>query len=82
MENAPYQKLLTKKHIGLGVVLTLVFYVVMSLLLLPFTFSPDPLIAQAQACFTAVPIAAVFWFSYHMFMLVLVDQMKRKREGK
>jgi hypothetical protein len=50
----------------------------MSFLLVPFTFSTDPLIAQLQACLTAVPIAAVFWFAYHMFMLVLVDQKKQK----
>ncbi|TVP80690.1 MAG: hypothetical protein EA353_03270 [Puniceicoccaceae bacterium] len=81
MENAPYQKLLTKKHLIIGVVLTLVFYAVMSVLLVPYTFSSSPLIAQAQACLTAVPIAAVFWFAYHMFMLVLVDQMKQKEKS-
>jgi hypothetical protein len=82
MENAPYQKLLTKTHLLIGAVLTLVFYIVMSYLLRPFTFSVDPLIAQAQACFTAVPIAAVFWFSYHMFMVVLIDQKNQKKEAK
>jgi amino acid permease len=78
MENAPYQKLLTPVHIIIGLVLTFLFFVMMSFLLVPFTFSTDPLIAQLQACLTAVPIAAVFWFAYHMFMLVLVDQKKQK----
>lgn len=79
MENAPYQKLLTKGHILLGLILTLVVFILMSYLLRPFTFSPDPLWAQAQACFTAIPITAVFWFAYHMFMIVLVDQRKQKK---
>ena len=79
MENAPYQKLLTKTHLLIGAVLTLFVYILMSYLLRPFTFSQDPLIAQAQACFTAVPITAVFWFAYHMFMVVLIDQKKQKK---
>lgn len=82
MENAPYQKLLTKAHLLIGAVLTLLFFVLMSVLLRPFTFSTEPLIAQAQACFTAVPIAAVFWFAYHMFMVVLIDQKKQKRDAE
>lgn len=82
MDNAPYQKLLTKGHLALGVILSIGVFAMMSVLLRPFTFSPDPLIAQLQACFTAVPITAVFWFAYHMFMIVLVDQRKRKAEAK
>ena len=82
MDNAPYEKLLTKGHLALGVILSIGVFAMMSVLLLPFTFSPDPLIAQIQACFTAVPITAVFWFAYHMFMIVLVDQRKRKAEAK
>lgn len=82
MENAPYQKLLTKTHLFIGVVLTLLVFVLMSYLLRPFTFSPDPLIAQLQASLTAVPITAVFWFAYHMFMVVLVDQKKQKQSAK
>ena len=79
MENAPYQKLLTKGHLLIGAVLTLAVFVLMSWLLTPFTFSQDPAIAQLQACFTAVPITAVFWFAYHMFMVVLIDQKKQKK---
>jgi hypothetical protein len=82
MDNAPYQKLLTKGHIALGVVLTFVVFLLLSWLLRPFTFSPDPLIMQLQASFTAIPISAVFWFAYHMFMLVLVDQRKQKSAAK
>ncbi|MFP4070328.1 MAG: hypothetical protein ACLFVC_09145 [Opitutales bacterium] len=79
MDNAPYQKLLGKGHIALGVVLSIGVFILMSILLRPFTFSPDPLIAQLQACFTAVPIATTFWLACNMFMLVLVDQRKQKR---
>lgn len=82
MENAPYQKLLTKAHLFIGAVLTLLVYILMSFLLVPFTFSPDATIAQLQACLTAVPITAVFWFSYHMFMVVLMDQKKQKKNAK
>lgn len=78
MENAPYQKLLTPLHIILGLVLSFLVFIMMSYLLVPFTFSPDPFIAQLQACLTAVPITAVFWFAYHMFMVVLMDQKKQK----
>lgn len=82
MEDAPYQKLLTKTHLLIGVVLTLGFYAMMSVLLVPFTFSDSALIAQGQACLTAVPIAAVFWFAYHMFMVVLIDQKKQKAKSR
>ena len=51
----------------------------MSILLVPFTFSTSTLIAQVQACLTAVPITTVFWFAYNMFMLVLLDQKKQKK---
>jgi amino acid permease len=78
MENAPYQKLLTPLHIILGLALSFLVFIMMSYLLVPFTFSPDPFIAQLQACLTAVPITAVFWFAYHMFMVVLMDQKKQK----
>jgi hypothetical protein len=81
MENSAYQKLLNKFHIGLGIVLTLGFFIFMSYVLTPFTFSTDPLVAQLQACFAAVPISATFWFAYHMFVIVLVDQRNQKRKA-
>ena len=81
MENAPYQKLLTKGHIAFGTVLTLAVFGLMSYLLLPFTFSTDPTIAQLQACFTAIPISATFWFAFNMFMLVLLDQRRQKQKS-
>jgi hypothetical protein len=81
MSKMVYQKLLTKTHIALGAVLTLGVFLLMSVLLRPFTFSSDPLVMQLQASFAAIPIATTFWFAYHMFMLVLVDQRKRKAAG-
>ena len=80
MENAPYQKLLTKGHIALGAILTLGVFAMMSVLLRPFTFSTDPVVAQLQACFTAIPISATFWFACNMFMIVLIDQRKQKQK--
>ena len=81
MANLPYQKLLNKFHIGLGALLTLVFFVFMSVVLRPFTFSTDPIIAQLQACFAAIPISATFWFACNMFMIVLIDQRNYKKSG-
>ena len=79
MDNTPYQKLLTPVHHTIGLFLTFLVFVLMSILLVPFTFSTSNLIAQFQACLTAIPITAVFWFAYNMFMLVLLDQKKQKK---
>ena len=80
MRQIQYQKLLSKTQILIGIILSIGVFVLMSIILKPFTFSPDPTIAQIQACFAAVPIATTFWFACNMFMLVLSDQMKRKKE--
>ena len=80
MRQLQYQKLLSKTQILIGIILSIGVFVLMSIILKPFTFSPDPTIAQIQACFAAVPIATTFWFACNMFMLVLSDQMKRKKE--
>ena len=78
-----YEKLLNPVHHIIANALTLGFYVFMTVMLRPFTFSPDPLIAQLQACFAAVPVAATFWFAIYMFLVVLMDQLKqRKAETK
>ena len=82
MEKAAYQKLLSKFHIALGVVLAFAVFGMMSILLRPFTFSTNPMIAQAQACFAAIPISTTFWLAYHMFMIVLTDQMKQRKKSK
>lgn len=79
MDNTPYQKFLTPVHHIIGLILTLLVFIFMSILLVPFTFSTSTLIAQVQACLTAVPITTVFWFAYNMFMLVLLDQKKQKK---
>lgn len=79
MDNTPYQKLLTPVHHIIGLILTFLVFVMMSILLVPFTFSNNALIAQGQACLTATPITAVFWFAYNMFMVVLLDQKKQKK---
>ena len=80
MQPLQYQKLLSKTQIFLGVLLSVCVFIFMSIILKPLTFSPDPLIAQLQACFAAVPIATTFWFACNMFMLVLSDQIKQKKD--
>ena len=81
MRQLPYQKLLSKTQIIIGIILSIGVFILMSIILKPFTFSPDPTIAQIQACFAAVPIATTFWFACNMFMLVLSDQIKQKKEN-
>jgi len=80
MESRPDRKLLNRRHIGLGAALTAAVFVFFSVVLRPFTFAPEPWIAQLQASFTALPITGIFWLAYHMFMVVLIDQRQRKRE--
>lgn len=79
MKDTVHQKLLNKFHIGLGVILTLGCFMLMSFVLRPFTFSADPIGMQLQASFAAVPISTTFWFAYHMFMIVLVDQRNQRK---
>lgn len=72
------QKLLTKGHHAIATVLTLGVFVLMSIVLRDYTFSPNPLVAQFQASFTAFPITATFWFACNMFLVVLSDQRKQR----
>lgn len=81
MRQLQYQKLLSKTQIVIGILLSIGVFILMSIILKPFTFSPDPTIAQIQACFAAVPVATTFWFACNMFMIVLSDQIKRKKEN-
>lgn len=73
-----YQKLLTPTHHVIANALTVGVFLFMSVMLRPFTFSADPLIAQLQASFAAFPIAATFWFAVYMFLVVLMDQIKQR----
>lgn len=82
MPELSYQKLLTKGQIALGVITSVLVFIFMSIMLVPYTFSPNPVIAQLQACFAATPIATTFWFSINMFMIVLADQKKQKRAAQ
>ena len=81
MRQLQYQKLLSKTQIVIGIIFSIGVFILMSIILKPFTFSPDSTIAQIQACFAAIPIATTFWFACNMFMLVLSDQRKRKKEN-
>ena len=81
MKVTAYQKLLGKKQIALGVILALIF-MGSCVKLVPYTFSVDPTVAQLQACFAAIPIATTFWFAVNMFMIVLSDQRRQKKEAK
>ena len=82
MQQIAYQKLLSKGQIAFGVLASIGMFIFMSIILLPYTFSADPLWAQAQACFAALPIATTFWFSINMFLIVLADQKKQKQAAQ
>ena len=82
MQQIAYQKLLTKGQIAFGVLASIAVFIFMSLILLPYTFSPNPFWAQVQASFAAIPIATTFWFSINMFMIVLADQKKQKKAAE
>ena len=81
MKKTVDQKLLSRKQIAFGVLSALAFYTFMSIVLVPYTFSANPSIAQMQACFAAIPVATTFWFAVNMFMVVLADQRKQKKKG-
>ena len=83
MDDTPaYQKLLTPVHVSISLVLSVAVFGFFSFALLPYTFSPDPLVAQFQACLAAAPIATTFWLSVVMFMIVLADQRKVRAKVK
>ena len=82
MQQIAYQKLLSKGQIALGVIASIAMFVFMSVILLPYTFSPDPFWAQVQASVAAAPIATTFWFAINMFLIVFADQKKQKKASE
>jgi hypothetical protein len=69
-----------KKFIGLSLVLTLIFWCVMTRLLLPFVPGADTLAQQYFfAGFTATCLSGVFFLALYMFRLVQAENSEAKK---
>ena len=62
------------------IVLALVFWVCFTRLLLPFVPAETPGMQYLFSGFTAACLTGVFFVASHMFMLVLQENRKAKRE--
>jgi len=77
-----YKEFVGKKHIGLSIVLALVFWVCFTRLLLPFVPAETPSMRYLFSGFTATCLTGVFYIAVHMFILVLQENRKAKRDRK
>lgn len=77
-----YNEFVTKKHIGLSIVLALVFWVCFTRLLLPFVPAESPGTQYLVSGFTAACLTGVFYVASHMFMLVFFEHRKARRERR
>lgn len=75
-----YSEFIGKKHVGLSIVLSLVFWVCFTRLLLPFVPVESPSWAYFFSGFTALCLTGVFYVASQMFLLVLQEQRKARRE--
>ncbi len=73
------QKLTTPGTIAFDLVLTAIFFVFMTWLLVPFTF-PSPMWGTyLQSAFAAMPITGVFFLALEMFRVTATDHYRRKK---
>lgn len=75
-----YSEFIGKKFIGLSIVLTLVFWLSFTVLLVPFVPAETPAFQYGVAGFTAACLSGVFYLATHMFMLVLSEHRKARQE--
>ncbi len=75
-----YKEFIGKKHIGLSILLALVFWVCFTRMLLPFVPADTPGMQYIFAGFTAACLTGVFFIASQMFFLVLLESRKAKRE--
>jgi hypothetical protein len=75
-----YKEFIGKKHIGLSIVLALIFWVCFTRMLLPFVPAETPTIQYVFSGFTAACLTGVFFIATQMFFLVLQEHRKAKRE--
>ena len=75
-----YKEFVGKKQVGLSIVLALVFWVCFTRLLLPFVPAETAGMQYLFAGFTAFCLTGVFFVASHMFILVLQESRKARRE--
>ncbi len=75
-----YNEFITRKHVALSIVLALVFWVCFTRMLLPFVPAESPSTQYLVSGFTASCLTGVFYIASHMFMLVLFENRKARRE--
>jgi hypothetical protein len=78
MASDHYRQLIGRRFIALSVVLTLVFWAVLTRVLLPHVPVADLTLAYVGAGFTAACLSGVFFLALHMFALVLGAHRRRK----
>ncbi len=76
------EKLTSPKTILFDLVLTGLFFVVMTYLLRPFVPAQTPAVIWFFAGFTALPLTGVFWLATQMFRVTLTDQLRREDSEK
>lgn len=77
-----YNEFISKKHVGLSIVLALVFWVCFTRMLLPFVPAESLSTQYVVSGFTAACLTGVFYIASHMFMLVLFESRKARRERR
>lgn len=75
-----YNEYISKKYVGLSIVMALVFWACFTRMLLPFVPVDNPSWAYFFSGFTALCLTGVFYMASHMFRLVLQEHRKAQRE--
>lgn len=65
-----YREFISKKHVLISVVLSLIFWVAFTRMLLPFVPAQSLTWQYIWSGFTALCMTGVFYVAVHMFMLV------------
>jgi hypothetical protein len=79
MNGDHYGEYISKRFIGISIVLSLIFWAAFTRMLLPFVPSESPMWAYFFAGMTAACLTGVFYLATHMFQLVLKEQLKARR---
>lgn len=80
MADDHYKEFISKRFIGLSIVLSLLFWAAFTKMLLPFVPTESPALQFGFAAFTAACLTGVFYLATHMFQLVLKENRKAQRE--
>jgi hypothetical protein len=75
-----YNEFISKKFVGLSVVLALVFWACFTRMILPFVPAETASMQYLFGGFTAACLTGVFYIASHMFWLVFKEHRKAKAE--